>query len=103
MVVVGGESPSNTDINNIANPVVGTSIAYSKTDFSTVMADRVMVKYMMKGVKETEVQATSLVFISKTLSPAAGWPIVVWAQGSTTGVAEICAPTVMRQMLILKE
>ncbi|MDO6643099.1 alpha/beta hydrolase [Acinetobacter guillouiae] len=86
------ESPSNTDLNTIANPVVGTPIAYTKTDFSAVAADSVVMTYKMKGVKGTEVQATSLVFTPKTAPPASGWPIVVWAHG-TTGVADICAPS----------
>ncbi|WP_336953866.1 alpha/beta hydrolase family protein [Acinetobacter sp. AS167] len=86
------ESPSNTDVNNITNPVVGTPTAYSKTDFTAVAADSVVMTYKMKGVKGTEVQATSLVFTPKTAPPASGWPIVVWAHG-TTGVADICAPS----------
>ncbi|MGR2918952.1 alpha/beta hydrolase family protein [Acinetobacter sp. 1125_18A] len=86
------ESPSNIDVNNIENPVVGTPIAYSKTDFSTVAADSVVMTYKMKGVKGTEVQATSLVFTPKIAPPASGWPIVVWAHG-TTGVADVCAPS----------
>ncbi|MBK5647224.1 MAG: alpha/beta fold hydrolase, partial [Acinetobacter sp.] len=86
------ESPSNTDLNTIANPVVGTPIAYTKTDFSAVAADSVVMTYKMKGVKGTEVQATSLVFTPKTAPPASGWPIVVWAHG-TTGVADVCAPS----------
>ncbi|MFX5869843.1 alpha/beta hydrolase, partial [Acinetobacter baumannii] len=39
-----------------------------------------------------EVQATSLVFTPTTPPPAGGWPIVVWAHG-TTGVADACAPS----------
>src|SRR5690606_1340215 len=38
------------------------------------------------------VQATSLVFTPNTPAPANGWPIVVWAHG-TTGVADQCAPS----------
>lgn len=37
-------------------------------------------------------QATSLVFTPNTPAPAGGWPIVVWAHG-TTGVADACAPS----------
>jgi dienelactone hydrolase len=43
-------------------------------------------------MNNTEVQATALVFTPKTAPPAKGWPIVVWAHG-TTGVADICAPS----------
>ncbi|MFW1946724.1 alpha/beta hydrolase family protein [Acinetobacter bereziniae] len=87
-----GASPDNTDVNTIANPVVGTPSAYTATDFSTVATDSVVMTYKMKGINGTEVQATSLVFTPKTVAPAGGWPIVVWAHG-TTGVADQCAPS----------
>jgi dienelactone hydrolase len=85
-------SSNNIDVNTIANPVVGTPSAYSKTDFSAVAADSVLMTYKMKGVNGTEVQATSLVFTPKTAPPAGGWPVVAWAHG-TTGVADKCAPS----------
>jgi len=57
------------------------------------------------GVNGKEVQATSLVFTPKTAAPANGWPIVVWAHG-TTGVADKCAPSQQglkeSQMLLTK-
>ncbi|ATZ63080.1 alpha/beta hydrolase family protein [Acinetobacter bereziniae] len=87
-----GASPDNTDVNTIANPVVGTPSAYTATDFSAVATDSVVMTYKMKGINGTEVQATSLVFTPKTVAPAGGWPIVVWAHG-TTGVADVCAPS----------
>lgn len=87
-----GASPDNTDVNTIANPVVGTPSAYTATDFSTVATDSVVMTYKMKGINGTEVQSTSLVFTPKTVAPAGGWPIVVWAHG-TTGVADQCAPS----------
>jgi pimeloyl-ACP methyl ester carboxylesterase len=46
----------------------------------------------MLGQSGQEVQATSLVFTPNTPPPAGGWPIVVWAHG-TTGVADACAPS----------
>lgn len=91
----GGSSssiPSNTDVNNIANPVVGTPTTYALTDMSAAAAESVIMTYKMKGINGTEVQATSLVFTPKTAAPATGWPIVVWAHG-TTGVADQCAPS----------
>ncbi len=91
----GGSSSANTstvDVNNISTPVVGTPTAYTLSDFSSVAADSVVMTYKMKGLSGTEVQATSLVFTPKTPAPASGWPIVVWAHG-TTGVADQCAPS----------
>jgi alpha-beta hydrolase superfamily lysophospholipase len=91
----GSSTTSNVDINNIQNPVVGTPAAYkyTKEDAPPNAADSVVMTYKMKGIKGTETLATSLVFTPKTAPPAEGWPIVVWAHG-TTGVADKCAPSV---------
>ena len=70
----GSSSTSNADVNNIANPVVGTPTAYSLTDFSAAAAESVVMTYKMKGIKGTETQATALVFTPKTAPPAGGWP-----------------------------
>ena len=78
--------------NNIVNPVVGTPTVYTLTDMSVSAADSVVMTYKMLGVNGKEVQATSLVFTPKTTVPKDGWPIVVWAHG-TTGVANVCAPS----------
>lgn len=92
----GGSSSSNStpnsDINSIANPVVGTPSAYTLSDLSAVANDSVVMTYKMKGLSGTETQATALVFTPKTAAPASGWPMVVWAHG-TTGVADACAPS----------
>lgn len=88
----GSSSTSNADVNNIANPVVGTPTAYSLTDFSAAAAESVVMTYKMKGISGNEVQATALVFTPRTAAPTSGWPIVVWAHG-TTGVADQCAPS----------
>ena len=37
----------------------------------------------MLGQSGQEVQATSLVFTPNTPQPVGGWPIVVWAHGTT--------------------
>ncbi len=84
--------PSDPNANNIVNPVVGIPTAYSKDDMSAVAAESVLMTYKMKGVNGTETQATALVFTPKTAPPAAGWPVVAWAHG-TTGVADKCAPS----------
>lgn len=83
---------SNVDVNNIQNPVVGTPVAYAKTDMSAFAKDSVVMTYKMKGVNGIETQATALVFTPKTAPPADGWPIVAWAHG-TVGVADRCAPS----------
>ena len=79
-------------VNDIQNPVVSTPTVYDKTNMSSVAGESVVMTYKMLGVNGKQVQATSLVFTPKTPAPAKGWPIVVWAHG-TTGVADQCAPS----------
>jgi len=83
--------PSDTPTNNIKNPVVKVD-AYTSTNLGTVAAESSILTYKMLGQSGQEVQATSLVFTPNTPPPAGGWPIVVWAHG-TTGVADACAPS----------
>ncbi|PCE45170.1 triacylglycerol lipase [Acinetobacter baumannii] len=83
-------NPSGTPTNNIQNPVVKVE-AYTSTNLGSVAAESSILTYKMLGQSGQEVQATSLVFTPNTPPPAGGWPIVVWAHG-TTGVADACAP-----------
>jgi len=83
--------PSGTPANNIQNPVVKVD-AYTSTNLGSVAAESSILTYKMLGQSGQEVQATSLVFTPNTPPPAGGWPIVVWAHG-TTGVADVCAPS----------
>lgn len=84
-------NPSGTPINNIQNPVVKVE-AYTSTNLGSVAAESSILTYKMLGQSGQEVQATSLVFTPNTPTPVGGWPIVVWAHG-TTGVADACAPS----------
>lgn len=84
-------NPSGTPTNNIKNPVVKVD-AYTSTNLGSVAAESSILTYKMLGQSGQEVQATSLVFTPNTPPPAGGWPIVVWAHG-TTGVADACAPS----------
>lgn len=83
---------STIPINTIENPVVGTPALYQLTDLSDVAQDSLVMTYKMLGIKNQEVQATTLVFTPKITPPVNGWRIVVWAHG-TTGVADSCAPS----------
>ncbi|MDP9803765.1 alpha/beta hydrolase [Acinetobacter calcoaceticus] len=83
--------PSGTPANNIQNPVVKVDV-YTSTNLGSVAAESSILTYKMLGQSGQEVQATSLVFTPNTPPPAGGWPIVVWAHG-TTGVADTCAPS----------
>jgi len=84
-------NPSGTPANNIQNPVVKVD-AYTSTNLGSVAAESSILTYKMLGQSGQEVQATSLVFTPNTPPPTGGWPIVVWAHG-TTGVADVCAPS----------
>ncbi|MCZ3126587.1 alpha/beta fold hydrolase [Acinetobacter baumannii] len=84
-------NPSGTPTNNIQNPVVKIE-AYTSTNLGSVAAESSILTYKMLGQSGQEVQATSLVFTPITPPPVGGWPIVVWAHG-TTGVADACAPS----------
>ncbi|WP_262124059.1 lipase family protein [Acinetobacter baumannii] len=84
-------NPSGTPTNNIQNPVVKVE-AYTSTNLGSVAAESSILTYKMLGQSGQEVQATSLVFAPNTPQPVGGWPIVVWAHG-TTGVADACAPS----------
>ncbi|MDC4450433.1 lipase family protein [Acinetobacter baumannii] len=84
-------NPSGTPTNNIQNPVVKVE-AYTSTNLRSVAAESSILTYKMLGQSGQEVQATSLVFTPITPPPVGGWPIVVWAHG-TTGVADACAPS----------
>ncbi|AXY57244.1 alpha/beta fold hydrolase [Acinetobacter chinensis] len=78
-------------LNNIANPVV-TVEDYTKDSMTDAAAISKLMTYKMLGVDGKEVNATALVFTPKIAAPVGGWPIVVWAHG-TTGVADKCAPS----------
>ncbi|MDC5439500.1 lipase family protein [Acinetobacter baumannii] len=84
-------NPSGTPTNNIQNPVVKVE-AYTSTNLGSVAAESSILTYKMLGQSGQEVQATSLVFTPNTPPLVGGWPIVVWAHG-TTGVADVCAPS----------
>ena len=84
----GGEQ---IPVNNIQNPVVNTPEPYTESSIATA-SESVLMTYKMLGVSGKEVQATALVFTPRTAAPVGGWPIVVWAHG-TTGVADQCAPS----------
>lgn len=77
---------------NISQPLVVTPENYALSDMAAVAGQSVKMTYRMLGVNGSEVQATSLLFTPKTTPPITGWPIVVWAHG-TTGVADVCAPS----------
>ena len=82
---------------NFSAPIVKTeSYLDQGTNANNVLdavsASKTLMTYKMLGVNGQETQATALVFTPQTVKPAGGWPLVVWAHG-TTGVADACAPS----------
>lgn len=66
---------------------------YAVDDEVKAMVDRHDIfSYSMQSVQDKNIRATTLVFTPKGTPPAGGWPIVVWAHG-TTGAADKCAPS----------
>ncbi|RZF50416.1 alpha/beta fold hydrolase [Acinetobacter halotolerans] len=78
--------------NNIKDPVASIPEPYTKSDFSAVASESLILTYKMLGVNGKETLATSLLFVPGGPMPATGWKIVAWAHG-TTGVADQCAPS----------
>jgi pimeloyl-ACP methyl ester carboxylesterase len=53
-------------------------------------------RYRMEAVSGGVTEASALVFTPPGTAPAGGWPVAVWAHG-TTGVADSCAPSAATQ------
>jgi pimeloyl-ACP methyl ester carboxylesterase len=84
---------SGNNGNEIKNPVVSVEDYALNTEvLSPLSSLSKILTYKMQGIDGTETLATSLLFVPKTTPPKNGWPIVVWAHG-TTGVADKCAPS----------
>ncbi|WP_051305024.1 alpha/beta hydrolase family protein [Chitinilyticum litopenaei] len=51
-----------------------------------------LLRYRKPAIRGGDTEANTLLFTPKGTAPAGGWPLVVWAHG-TTGVADACAPS----------
>lgn len=61
-------------------------------DVAAVVNKHDVFSYPMTSVTGKSITTTTLVFTPKGTVPKGGWPIVVWAHG-TTGAADKCAPS----------
>lgn len=61
-------------------------------DVANVVNKHDIFTYTMPSVLNKDIDATTLVFTPKGTAPVGGWPVVVWAHG-TTGAADQCAPS----------
>ena len=72
--------------------VVTTANARYEVASDVAASTQLMTYTMPKTGSTSTTSATAVVFTPKTPQPANGYPIVVWAHG-TTGVADACAPS----------
>ena len=82
---------SDDDKNIFQEKVFVAEKAYQKDSLEQASKIQIMT-YLMPNVLGQKTKATAMVMFPKTAQPAAGWPVVVWAHG-TTGVGDECAPS----------
>lgn len=75
-------------------PAAGDLLASSAAQASSVTgaASTLKLRYRMTAVAGGLTQANALLLTPSGQPPAGGWPLVVWAHG-TTGVSDGCAPS----------
>ncbi|MCU7370477.1 alpha/beta fold hydrolase [Paucibacter sp. O1-1] len=78
----GGDTRSLVNNNDVATPA--SIKAAARTERFT---------YLMPAVRGGHTRTDALLFTPTGAPPAGGWPLAVWAHG-TTGVADACAPSV---------
>lgn len=82
----GGDDDNDVQVqSNIKSYTVDADVL-AKVDKHDVLT------YSMPSVSGKSIHATTLVFTPKGSAPIGGWPVVVWAHG-TTGAADQCAPS----------
>jgi alpha-beta hydrolase superfamily lysophospholipase len=60
-------------------------------------AHAVRILYVSRALDGTPVAASGVVLIPAGPSPLHGWPVIAWAHG-TSGVARMCAPSLMKDI-----
>ncbi len=60
-------------------------------------ASAVRILYHSRALNGDDVAASGVVLIPAGTPPAGGWPVIAWAHG-TSGVARICAPSLMKDI-----
>jgi pimeloyl-ACP methyl ester carboxylesterase len=59
------------------------------------LARAVRIAYRSADAQDRTVVATAMILIPAGEAPAGGWPVIAWAHG-TSGVANMCAPSLMK-------
>ena len=75
-----------------ANAALPHAVPYLKAGSLHGTSQVRLLRYAMPAVRGGQTEANALLFIPAGTAPATGWPLVVWAHG-TTGVADACAPS----------
>jgi len=57
----------------------------------------VRISYLSRSAEDKPVMATAVVLLPFGEPPPGGWPIIAWAHG-TSGVARVCAPSLMKDV-----
>jgi hypothetical protein len=60
-------------------------------------ARAVRILYHSRGLNGGDVATSGVVLIPAGTPPQGGWPVIAWAHG-TTGVARVCAPSLMKDV-----
>lgn len=87
----GGDSDSDSD-SNTTTPLLSSQPYAKAQSLNAVSASALLLRYRMPAVRGGDTEANALLFVPRGTAPDGGWPLVVWAHG-TTGVADACAPS----------
>lgn len=92
LVLTGCNDDNDDSYTNVSSSLVTKTENYApqQTTATTTVSDKIT--YKMPSINGDQTSATAVVMIPKGTMPANGWPVVVWAHG-TTGVADQCAPS----------
>lgn len=82
----GGEDPPVAPYTELTSST-GITVA------AVTQADATLLTHSMPAWSGGSTKATTLLFTPKGVAPAGGWPIVVWAHGTTTASRKTCAPS----------
>lgn len=84
-----GDSSSDS---TSTTPLLSSQPYAMAQSLNEVSASTLLLRYRMPAILGGETEANALLFIPQGTAPEGGWPVVVWAHG-TTGVADGCAPS----------
>lgn len=87
----GSSTPPTPIVSNAAGDLVSMQSNVAGNTYANTSAVQ-KIRYRMKAVNGGLTEANAVLFIPKGVAPTGGWPLVVWAHG-TTGVADACAPS----------